>query len=135
MQSPFFKFERTGSQALLTKTVNKLSMQSKMDLGHETSMVKVATALTEQALAIHQRSVNQGPMPDQKKLARELISLVASRVCIGHPSKKELSQNLILMVGDTLNGMPLNSECNLHVRKILLDLLPHIFNSVGLYWL
>ena len=120
---------------MLTKEVNKLIMQSNMDLELETSMAKIVTALTDQALAVHHRAVNQGPMPDQKKLARELISLVASCVCIGHPSKKELSQNLILMVGDTLNGMPLNSECNLHVRKILLDLLPHIFNSVGLYWL
>ena len=134
MQSPFFKFERTGSQALLTKTVNKLSMQSKMDLGHETSMVKVATALTEQALAIHQRSVNQGPMPDQRKLAREMFSLVTTSICQRQPCRKAVSQNLILMVNDTLQGMPLNSECELHVRQILRDLIPHIFASVGLAW-
>ena len=96
-------------------------------------MVKVATALTEQALAIHQRGVNQGPMPDQRKLAREMFSLVKS-MCHGQPCKKALSQNLVLMVNDTLQAMPLNSECELHVRQILRDLIPHIFTSVGLAW-
>ena len=107
-------------------------MQSKMDLGRETSMVKVATALIEQALAIHRRALSQGPMPmpDMRKLAREVTRMCLILIKHGQPCKEATSQHLILIVHDTLQAMPLNFECELHVRQIL----PDIARYVGLPW-
>ena len=98
-----------------------------------TTMEKVAHALIEQALAIHHRAFHYGPMPDQMKLARELLPFIVT-ICQGQPCRKAASQKLILMVKDMMHDMPLSFECELKVAQILRELIPPIFSSVGLDW-
>jgi hypothetical protein len=95
---------------------------------------KTAHSLIEQAIAIHQRAVNDGPMPDQTKLAKELVLTFLRHICSKGRCRKAASQKLILLVRDMMNDMPLNLECAHHVARILRMLIPPIFKSVGLDW-
>ena len=94
-------------------------------------MRKMAFELIEQALAIHHRALDNGPMPDQMKLARVILPFTVS-TCDRH--RETASKILILTVRDMLHDMLLNFKCEVTILKILKDLLPQFLPSVGLAW-
>ena len=54
-----------GSEAMQTEGEQQQELQELLE--------KTAHALIEQAIAVHQRAVNDGPMPNQRKLQEALI--------------------------------------------------------------